>query len=78
MRYDTILYSTFEVDKLGKIRGHHWKERLKISKIDKFESDLLTTNKDKASQSSEILQTFVWWGLGTDLSPIIKTSVNDP
>ena len=25
--------STFDMDKLGKIREHHWKERLKISKI---------------------------------------------
>ena len=27
------------MDKLGKIRRHHWKECLKISKIAKFESD---------------------------------------
>ena len=41
---------------------YHWKERFKISKIAKFESDLLKTNEDIASQSREILQTFVWWG----------------
>ena len=34
------------MDKLGKIRRHHWKERLKISKSAKFESDLLKTNED--------------------------------
>ena len=44
---------------------YHWKERFKISKIAKFESDLLKTNEDIASQSREILQTFVWWGAQT-------------
>ena len=32
-----------------------------ISKIAKFESDLLKTNEDIASQSRAILQTFVRW-----------------
>ena len=32
-------YSTFDVDKLRKICRHHWKERLKMSKIAQFESD---------------------------------------
>ena len=27
------------MDKLGKIRRHHWKERVKIIKLAKFESD---------------------------------------
>ena len=36
------------MDKLGKIRRHHWKERLKTNKIAKFESDLLKTNEDIA------------------------------
>ena len=49
------------MEKLRKICWHHWKERPKISKIAKFESDLLKTNKDTAPQSREILQTFVWW-----------------
>ena len=39
---------------------YHWKERFKISKIAKFESDLLKTN-----ESREILQTFVRWGSQT-------------
>ena len=34
------VFSTFDIDKLGKIHQHHWKEHLKISKIAKFESDL--------------------------------------
>ena len=46
------------MDKLGKIRRHHWKERLKISKSTKFESDLLKTNDDISPQSREILQMF--------------------
>ena len=50
------------MDKLGKIRRQHLKERLKISKIAKFESDLVKTGDDIAPQSGEILQTFVWWG----------------
>ena len=37
------------------------KERLKMSKIAEFESDLLKTNEDIALQSREVLQTFVWW-----------------
>ena len=47
------------MDKFGKIRRRHWKERLKIYKIAKFESDLLKSNEDTAPQSREILQTFV-------------------
>ena len=38
------------MDELGKIRRFHRKERLKISKIAKFESDLLKTNKDIAPE----------------------------
>ena len=49
------------MSKLGQNRRHQWKERLKISKIAKFESDLLTTIEDTAPQTREILQTFVWW-----------------
>ena len=38
------------------------KSAFKISKIVKFESDLLKSNEDIASQSHKILQKFVWWG----------------
>ena len=31
--------STFHMDQWGKICRHHWKVRLKISKIAKFEND---------------------------------------
>ena len=45
------------MDKLRNIRRHHWKERLKISKIAKFGSNLLKTNEDIAPQKCEISQT---------------------
>ena len=34
------------MDKFGKIRRHHWKQRPKMNKIAKFESDLLKTSED--------------------------------
>lgn len=43
------------MDKLGRIRQHHWKERLKINNIALFESDLLKTDKDIDPQSRNIL-----------------------
>ena len=43
------------MDTLQKSHQHHWKELLEISKIAKFESYLLKTNKDIAPQSKEIL-----------------------
>ena len=43
------VFSTFDMDKLGKIRWHHWKQRFKINKIAWFESDLLKTNEDRRS-----------------------------
>ena len=52
-----MVFSTFNMDNLGKICRHHWKERLNISKIVKFESDTFYASKD-----CENLQTFVWWG----------------
>ena len=57
------------MSKLGQNRRHQRKERLKISKIAKFESDLLTTIEDTAPQSREILHTFVWWGRKLDPTP---------
>ena len=53
------------MDQLRKIRRHHWKERVKISKIAKFESDLLKTKEDTALKSRKNLQTFVWWAAQT-------------
>ena len=39
------------MDQLGKIRRHHWKERLNISNNAKFESDTSQAIEDIASQS---------------------------
>ena len=46
-------------DKLGKIRRHHWNERLNISKIAKFESDTSPANEDYIDPQS--------WGKFTDV-----------
>ena len=48
-----FFFSTFDVDKLGKICRQHWKERPKISKIAKFESDLVKPGDNIAPQSGE-------------------------
>ena len=42
---------------------------LKISKIAKFQSDLLKINEDIVPQSREILQTFVWWRAQIKVAP---------
>ena len=34
-----MVFSPFEMDKLGNISRHHWKEPVKISELAKFESD---------------------------------------
>ena len=60
------------MNKLGKIRRIHWKKGLKISKIAKFETDLLKTNEGIAPQSPEVLQTFVQWE--AQFAPTIQTS----
>ena len=44
------------MDKLGKVHGHHWKERLKISKIAKFESASL---RGGGTNLPPTVQTFV-------------------
>ena len=58
----TVFSAWNDWDHLGKIRQHGWKEPRKISKVAKFENDLLKTKEDIAPQSREILQMFVWWG----------------
>ena len=59
-------FSTVDWDQLAKIRQHGWKERLKFSKVAKFESDLFKSNEE-------------WWdGGGSSCSlrpPTIVTSV---
>ena len=52
------------MDAFGKISRHHWKERYKINKIAKFESDLLKTNEDTAPQGREITDVCMGGGGG--------------
>ena len=60
--------STFDEGKLGEIRRHQWKERPKISKIAKFESELLKTNRYSFSKSRNF--TDVCMVGGTNLPPL--------
>ena len=52
-------FPTFGKDQLGKILRHHWKRRLYISKLAKFESDRSKAREDIALQSCKNLQTIV-------------------
>ena len=52
------------MDQLGKIRRHHWKERLNISNNVKFESDTSQAIEDIASQSCETLRRLYGGGGG--------------
>ena len=54
--HSTSVFSTFDMDQLGKIRRLNWNERLKISKIAKSESETSYASEDIVQQS---LQTFV-------------------
>ena len=65
----STVFSTLDMDQLEKTRRHHCKERLKISKTAKIESDTSLASKDIAQQSCENLQTFVWWGGGQVCAP---------
>ena len=58
----STVFSTFGKDQLANIHRHYWKERLKISKLAKDESNMLEASEDIALQSCDILQPFVWWG----------------
>ena len=66
-----------DLDQLGKIRRHHWKERLYISTIVKFESDSIKTTEDVAPQSREILQD-VCLVVGTNLYPPLPSPTTYP
>lgn len=50
------------------------KKCLEIRKFAKFESDLLKTNKDTATQSGQNLRTFVWLGLVLHHTNVCKIS----
>ena len=50
-----MVFSTLHLEKLGNIREHYWKQRLKISRSAKFQSDLLKTNEDIAPDTVSYL-----------------------
>ena len=67
------------MDQLGKIRRHHWKERLNISNNAKFESDTSQAIEDIASQSCGNLRRLYGGvrggGGGKFVSSTIQTSI---
>ena len=46
---ETTVFSTFDMDQSRKILRHHWKERIKISKLAKFESDTIKSERGYSS-----------------------------
>ena len=68
-------FSTFDMDKLGTNRRHHWKKLLKISKIAKFESDLLKINEDIAPQFAKFYRRL--YGGGQVSSTLHHTNFAD-
>ena len=60
----STVFLTFDMGQLGKIRRHHWKERLNVCKEAKFESD---SEGDIAPQSCEHLQSLYARGGGGTL-----------
>ena len=75
----STLFSIFDMAKLKKPM-----ERIPLNQKNckVLKSDLLKTNQHIAPQCRQILQTFVWWGPGTNLLLLpptqhhVKTSVN--
>ena len=57
-----LVFSTFDMDMVGKIFLHHLKEHVKVSTLAKFESDpyILSKCSDIVPQSCMNLQMFVW------------------
>ena len=60
---------------LAKIHRRRWKERLKIIKVAKFESEMLKTNKDMYPQRRENLHTLIYSGWWHFVPVTIQTSV---
>ena len=58
------------MNKWRNIRRHHWKERLKISKTARFESDTSEVSEDIAVQSCDNFQTLVWLGASVSLASL--------
>ena len=64
------------MDKLGKIRRHHWKKRLKISKDELPNLKVICSKLMKILQLLKVAKFYSrFYGGGTNLPPTIKTSV---
>ena len=61
-------FSTFDMDK--KAKETNGKNAFKLEILPSLQVGLLKTNEDVAPQWRQILQTFVWWGSGTNLLPL--------
>ena len=69
-----MVFSTFDMDKLGKIRRHHWKSVLKLIKLLSLK---LICWKLMKKQLLKVLKIYrLLYGGGTNLHPAIQTSVN--
>ena len=76
----STVFSTFDVDKLVKIQGHHWKKHLKISELATFESDKYVLGERRYNAAKLGKFTYVCI-LGSNFAllpplPNIQTSVN--
>jgi len=71
-------FLTFDMDKLEKIHQFRWKERIKFSKIAKFESGLWKTNEDMPPQVATFYRRLYGGGhkLFLPSYPTIQTFVN--
>ena len=78
--YPSTTSSTFDMDQLVRIYRHYRKERLKITKLAKFESDMSETSEDIAPQNANVYRRLYGgggegWGWGHKLAPTIQTSI---
>ena len=62
-------FSTFDKDQLANIHRHYWKERLKISKLAKDESNMLKASEDIALQKLRHFTAVRMVGAQTCLPP---------
>ena len=73
-----MVFSTFDMDTLGKIFLHHWKDYLKVynSTLAKFESDSYVLSEQRYSSRKLCKFTGVCMVVGSNFPPTIQTSVN--
>ena len=71
-----MVFSTFDMDTLGKVFLHHWKEHCKVSTLAKFKSDSYVLSEWRYSSTELHKFTDVCMVGGSNLPPTIQTSVN--